>query len=168
MRTINQAGLEIIKKWEGLEDGDPSTSNLDPYVCPANVWTIGWGHAIVYNGRHLTTSNDPVGDLARSLYPGGLNIEQAEQLLRADTSRFAIQVDNLVTVELKDNMFDALVSFSFNVGIGNFQRSTLLRKLNKGDYLGASQEFPKWRRANGVILQGLVHRRADEKTLFMA
>ena len=168
MKKIGTNGLEIIKKWEGLEDGDPSTINLDPYLCPADVWTIGWGHAIVYNRRHLTVHNDPVGDLARSLYPGGINLEQAEKLLIAETAGVALQVDNLVKVEITDNMFDALVSFAYNVGTGNLKRSTLLRKLNSRSYTGAADEFPKWRRANGIILQGLVNRRADERILFLS
>jgi lysozyme len=167
MRQINNSGLELIKRFEGIEDGDPTTVNLDPYVCPANVWTIGWGHSITYNGRHLTISNDPVGDLARMLYPGGINMEQAEALLFSDTTRFALQVDKTVKVSLTDNQFSALVSFVFNVGIGNFMASTLLKRLNNGDYLGAADELPKWRRANGKILNGLVLRRSAERELFL-
>ena len=79
-----------------------------------------------------------------------------------------VQVNKLVTVLITDNQFDALVSFSYNVGTGNLKRSTLLRKLNMGDYFGAADEFPKWRKANGVILQGLVNRRADERALFLS
>lgn len=167
MRYIGEGGLEIIKRFEGLEDGDPTTANLDPYICPAGVWTIGWGHAIVYNGRHLTVYNDPDGHVARSLYPGGLSIGEAEQLLIADTAKFALQVERTVKVPLTSAAFDALVSFVFNVGIGNFRASTLLRKLNATDYLGAADEFPKWRKAGGRVLRGLELRRAAERELFL-
>jgi len=167
MRQINREGLEIIKRFEGLEDGDSTTANIDPYVCPAGVWTIGWGHAISYNGRHLRASNSSDKAIADSLYPGGITLGQAESLLVSDTTNFALQIQNTVSVPLTDNQFSALVSFVFNVGIGNFMSSTMYRKLNSGDYLGAAQEFPKWRRAGGKILRGLVLRREAEQDLFL-
>ena len=167
MRKINKAGLAIIKKWEGIEDGNPKTVNLDPYLCPAKVWTIGWGHAITYNGRHLTTWNDPSGDIARNIYPGGITKEEAEGLLIADTSSVAIQIEKAVKINLTDNQFSALVSFTYNVGIGNLLKSTLLRKINARQLHEAVREFPKWRKANGKILHGLEMRRCDEKRLFI-
>ena len=167
MRRINQEGLDIIKRWEGIEDGDPSTVNLDPYLCPAKVWTIGWGHSVTYNGTQLNMYNDPVGDLARMIYPNGITMEEAETLLFNDTDSRAIRISNIVKVPLNDNQFSALVSFVYNVGTGNFLSSTLLKKLNLGDYLGAAFEFPKWRRAGGKILNGLVSRRAAEQELFL-
>ena len=78
------------------------------------------------------------------------------------------EVSELVTAPINQNQFDALVSFSFNVGLGNLQASTLRQKLNRGDYEGAANEFPKWRKAGGRVLQGLVRRRADEKAMFMS
>jgi len=167
MRRINQEGLEIIKRWEGIEDGDPTTVNLDPYICPAGVWTIGWGHSVTFNGVQLNMLNDPDGKMSRAIFPGGLTMVEAEMLLFNDTDSRAIRVSKLVKVPLNDNQFSALVSFVFNVGAGNFSRSTLLRKLNEGDYLGAADEFPKWRRAGGRILKGLELRRASERELFL-
>jgi len=168
MRRINKEGLEIVKRFEGLEDGDPTTVNLDPYSCPAGVWTIGWGHAIFYNDRMLREKNPGDREIAISLYPGGLTIQQADDLLKSDMIRYALQLENAAKcISLCDNQFSALVSFVFNVGIGNFIASTMLKKLGVGDYLGAADEFPKWRRANGQILNGLVKRRAAERELFL-
>lgn len=172
MRQINYYGLGIIKRFEGLEDGDPTTLNLDPYVCPAGVWTIGWGHAIFYNGQLLRALPGKIyeetKEIAKSLYPNGLTVEQAGELLKADMVKYALQVENAtIGITLNDSQFSALVSFVFNVGIGNFKSSTLLKKLKGGDYLGAAEEFPKWRRSNGKILRGLVLRRAAERDLFL-
>lgn len=167
MRTVNEAGIEVVKSFEGLEDGDPSTVNLDPYVCPAGVWTIGWGHAIFYNGDLLRINNPDSKEIASSLYPGGITKEEATELLQSDLVKTALQVEKAVTAPLTDNQFGALVSFTYNVGIGNLKASTLLKKLNSGDYIGAADEFPKWRRANGIVLNGLVKRRAAERNLFL-
>ena len=93
---------------------------------------------------------------------------EAELLLTVDLSRFEIGVSKLVKVFLNQNQFDALVCFSFNLGLGSLGGSTLLKKLNLGDYTGASLEFPKWTHAGGVILPGLVKRRAAEKALFLS
>ena len=168
MRQINYAGLGIVKRFEGLEDGDPTTVNLDPYVCPGGVWTIGWGHAIFYNNRMLRHRNPGDKEIAISLYPDGLTVEQAGELLKSDMVKYTLQLENASKgILLDDNQFSALVSFVFNVGIGNFKASTLLKKLRGGDYLGAADELPKWRRSNGIILRGLVLRRAAERDLFL-
>lgn len=166
MRLINDKGLEIIKSFEGIEDGDPSTVNLDPYLCPANVWTIGWGHAIVYDNKLLKGKSNK--KIAYSLYPNGLTMEQADKLLLSDTTSFSIQVENLIKVEVTDNQFSALVSFAYNIGIGGLSKSTLLRKLNLGDFIGASNEFPKWRMVGPKVSNGLVRRREAEKKLFLS
>ena len=90
-------------------------------------------------------------------------------ILKDDLARFERGVNTLIPItRLTQNQFDALVSFSFNVGLGNLQASTLRQKLNRGDYEGAGNEFPKWRKAGGKVLPGLVRRRADEKNLFMS
>jgi lysozyme len=167
MRNINYDGLQIIKSFEGIEDGDPSTVNLDPYVDPVGIWTIGWGHAIRYKGSYLTVEDDPNGIICRSLFPNGISYHEAENLLFEDLIIVQKQVDNCVEVYLHDNQFSALVSFTFNVGIGNLLESTLLKKLNMGDYLGAANEFPKWRKSNGKVFNGLVRRREAERNLFL-
>jgi len=107
-------------------------------------------------------------EIATSLYPNGLTFDQANYLLETDMVKYGLQLENATSgILLNNNQFSALVSFVFNVGIGNFKASTLLKKLRGGDYLGAADEFPKWRRANGKILRGLVLRRAAERDLFL-
>jgi lysozyme len=164
MRDINDEGLELIKKFEGIPDGDPDTVNIDPYLDPVGIWTIGWGHAIAVGGRYLRGRENRKA--ARDLYPGGLTLEQAEQLLRGDVLDTCRDVEALVETPLTDNQFGALVSFTFNLGRGNLAKSTLLRKLNDGDYDGAAIEFNKWNKAGGKVLAGLVARRAAEAELF--
>lgn len=93
--------------------------------------------------------------------------QEVDDLLRYDIRRFENGVESMINVSLNQNQFDALVCFAFNVGLGNLQASTLRRKLNRGDYEGASNEFPKWRRAGGRVLNGLVKRRNDERLLFI-
>lgn len=169
MRDINTAGLTLIKKWEGILDGDPATVDLDPYLDPIGIWTIGWGHAIRdHRGRFLR------GPAARAqafaLYPDGITLWQAELLLRADCLDACRDVSGLVKVPMTDNQFAALVSFEFNTGaLGS---STLLKKLNAGDVGGALNEFGKWVKATNdkgvkVTLPGLVNRRAAERALFL-
>lgn len=140
---INAKGLQIIKACEGLR--------LVAYKCSAGVWTIGYGHtgADVYEGLQITPS-------------------QAEKLLLDDLHWTYKIISRYVRLELNSNQFSSLCSFIFNVGSGNFKASTLRQKLNRGDLIGASNEFWKWRRANGVILQGLVKRREVEKLLFLS
>jgi lysozyme len=167
MRYTNYDGVQIIKSFEGIEDGNPSTVNLDPYIDPVGIWTIGWGHAINYEGSFLTVEEDPNGDIASSLFPEGISYHEAENLLFEDLVIVQKQVDGCVEVYIHDNQFSALVSFTFNVGIGNLLQSTLLKKLNMGDYLGAANEFPKWRKSNGQVFNGLVRRREAERNLFL-
>lgn len=165
MRDVNQAGLELIKKFEGIPDGDPTTVKIDPYLDPVGIWTIGWGHAIAVGSIFLRGRENR--KTACDLYPGGLTMEQAEQLLRGDVMDTCRDVAALVEVPLTDNQFGALVSFTFNLGRGNLSKSTLLRKLNAGDYAGAAAEFHKWNKAGGKVLGGLVARRAAEAELFL-
>lgn len=166
MREINQAGLNLIKSFEGILDGDPSTVNLDPYVDPVGIYTIGWGHAIVWGNNFLRTSTPNAKAIAKQLYPNGLTMQQAEELLRNDIKATSIPVEALIKVPVTDNQFAALVSFAFNVGVNNLRNSTLLRKLNARDYEGAALEFAKWNKAGGQVLKGLTRRREAEATLF--
>lgn len=147
MRQINEEGLDIIKRWEQGPEGSFAPV---PYRDPAGHATVGWGH--------MLRPHDAFD------YP--LSAEDADELLAADLERFERYVEDLVEVEINDNQFSALVSFCFNVGPGALQRSTLLRKLNEGDFEGAANEFPRWRKAGGRILRGLELRRADERALF--
>jgi len=137
---ISDSGLEMLKQFEGLR--------LKAYQDSAGVWTIGYGHTkTAYPGMVITRS-------------------EAERLLRQDLQRFEKGVRDRVSVPLTQNQFDALVSFSFNVGVGAFSKSTLLKRLNQKDYAGAKQEFRRWVYAGGRRLQGLVNRRNREARLF--
>jgi lysozyme len=166
MREINREGLNLIKSFEGLVDGDPRTVNLDAYVDPVGIYTIGWGHAIRWGKGMLTTAVKNAAAIARQLYPKGLTLQEAEELLRADIRAHSLPVEGLLFVKLNDNQFAAVVSFAFNLGVNNLRTSTLLRKLNAGDFKGAALEFPKWNKAGGKVLKGLTRRRAAEQQLF--
>jgi lysozyme len=161
---INQAGLDLIKSFEGIPDGDPATVRIDPYLDPVGIWTIGWGHAISVDGRFLRGKDNRKA--VKDLYPGGITLEQAERLLRGDLLDTCRDVASLVKVPVSDNQFAALVSFCFNLGQGNLARSTLLKKLNAKDYAGAAAEFGKWNKASGKVLAGLTRRREAEAELF--
>lgn len=169
LRDVPQEGIELIKSFEGIPDGDPSSVNLDAYLDPVGIWTIGWGHAITYQGVFLRGPQNK--GIARALYPGGITIEQAEMLLRGELVNFARDVLRLAKVPLDDGQFAALVSFAFNCGSGNLASSTLLRKLNQGDYAGAADQFLVWNKArkNGVLVElpGLTRRRRAERALFL-
>jgi lysozyme len=166
VRDINAAGLELIKSFEGIPDGDPTTVKIDPYLDPIGIWTIGWGHAISVGGQFLRGKQNRKA--ARDLYPGGITLEQAEQLLRGDLLDTCRDVAPLVKVPVTENQFAALVSFAFNLGCGNLAKSTLLKKLNANDHAGAAAEFGKWNKAGGKVLAGLTRRREAEAELFQS
>lgn len=139
---IGTKGLALIKRFEGF-------SALE-YTCVAGKRTIGYGHCLSPDEN----------------YPAGVTEEQAEELLRDDVADAEDAVIRLVEVPLTPNQFDALVSFVFNVGSENFRRSTLLRRLNDGDYDGVAKEFGKWIYANEKPVAGLMQRRKAEAELF--
>lgn len=139
----SQKGIDLVKKFEGTV--------LKVYKDAVGKDTIGIGH-LIKSGEHFTT----------------LTQQQAEDLLAKDLKQFEVGVTTAVKVALTQNQFDALVSFSFNLGLGNLNSSTLLKKLNAGDYQGAADEFPKWNRASGRVLQGLTNRRIAERELFLS
>ena len=147
--NVSDKCVNMIKHHEGFV--------RKPYQDPIGLWTVGVGHLI---GDGKTLPKEWKGKV--------LTDEEVDELLYEDLERFEIGVERLSKVSLSQGQFDALVSFSFNVGLGNFQSSTLRSKLNRSDYEGAADEFWKWRRAGGRILQGLVKRRADEKALFIS
>lgn len=144
MRKINDAGLKLIKQWEGLE--------LVSYKDVAGVWTIGYGHT--------SAAGIP------NVKPGmRINETEAEGILRGDLSKFESRVNSLVKVTLNENQFAALVSFDFNTGA--LHKSTLLKKLNAGDYDAVPSELMKWINAGGKKVKGLVNRRAAEAGLWV-
>ncbi len=134
-------GVSLIKRWEGCR--------TNAYLCPANVWTIGYGH----------TGNVKPGDMVSHL--------DAEELLKKDLVRFEQAVTRYVRVPLTQNQFDALVSFSFNVGTEALRKSTLVRYLNQGKYKTAALQLHRWVHAGGRKLPGLIRRREDEYKMFM-
>ena len=136
----SQEGLELIKKFEGCK--------LKSYKCPAGVWTIGYGH----------TEDVKEGDI--------VSPQEADKLLRADVFKFEEYVADNVMVNLTQNQFDALVAWTFNLGVGNLRNSTMLKKLNNADYTSVPFEMKRWNKAGGKTLDGLVRRRQAESLLF--
>ena len=136
-----------------------------PYQCPALLWTVGVGHVI-----DPTHAKVPMADRKQLPIPAGwdrvLSNDEIMDILKADLNRFEQGVLRLIKVPLTQGQFDALVSFSFNVGLGNLQNSTLRMKVNRGDFEGASEQFLVWTKAGGKVLKGLVTRRTDEQALF--
>lgn len=132
--TSNEKAVQLIKEAEGC--------SLTPYLCPAGVVTIGYGH-VLRNHRNKSFAGERGLAKARALFPAGITQQEAETVLHADIKRVETVIANAVHVPLTDNQRAALVSFVFHVGEGHFRRSTLLRKLNAGDYAGAAEEFPR-------------------------
>lgn len=163
-RCTSPAGLTLIRSFEGVCDGNPLTVNLDPYLDPADLWSIGYGHLIRHLGRPLKGRANKA--VARALYPNGLTSIDAENLLAKDLDAVELYL-GAVFPQLTQNQFDAVASLCFNIGLGAFEDSTLFKKLKAGDTLGAAKEFKRWIFANGKALPGLVRRRAAEATLFL-
>lgn len=149
---ISENGLSLIKSFEG--------KYYKGYLCPAGKWTIGYGHT---------------GETFGNATPKGMTItdEQIDILLKQDMKRFEKAVLRSVTVPLKQHQFDALVSFAFNVGAGALATSTLLKKLNAGDYAGAAEQFIAWNKITNPqtkkkeVSNGLVRRRQAERHMFL-
>ncbi len=143
---INKEGLQIIK--------DSESCRLAAYLCAAKVETIGWGSTFYANGSRVK-----LGD---TITQAG-----ADALLMDSLTAYEKDVASLVTVPLNENQFSALVSLIYNIGRSNLRKSTLLRKLNEHEYAAAAEEFPRWNKAGGRILNGLTIRRGKEKNLFL-
>jgi GH24 family phage-related lysozyme (muramidase) len=139
--NISQTGLELIKSFEGCV--------LHAYKDVGGVWTIGYGHTSGVREGQVISQSD------------------ADAMLKFDVQKFVNAVNENVKVTLNQNQFDALVSFTYNCGASALRTSTLLEKLNKSDFVGASKEFDKWVHARGKVVQGLVNRRSKEKILFL-
>lgn len=145
---VSERCLTMIKHHEGVR--------FKPYKCPAGLWTMGVGH-LIGDGKSLPA------DWNRTF-----TAAEVDSILATDLQRFERGVRRLCPVSLSQGQFDALVSFSFNVGLGALQRSTLRMRTNRGDKTGAAKEFMKWTKAAGKVLPGLVKRRKDEATLYMS
>ena len=138
--NISQEGISLIKKFEGCE--------LEAYKCAAGVWTIGYGH----------TKNVKEED--------SITKEEAETLLVNELMDYCNYVDLYVKVPLKQNQFDALVSWTYNLGPTNLQSSTMLKFLNAGDYHLIPTQIKRWNKAKGQVLEGLTRRREAEALMF--
>ena len=137
---ISKEGLALIKKFEGCK--------LESYKCAAGVWTIGYGST-------------------KGIKEGmSISQEEADNLLLEDVAVFEDNVLDAVTMPLSQHQFDALVSWTFNIGGANLKASTMLKKLNAGEYEEVPAQMKRWNKAGGKVLQGLIRRREAEALLF--
>ena len=143
----SEKGIALIKEFEGCK--------LTAYQDSVGVWTIGYGWTQPVDGKPIRA---------------GMTIKQetAERLLKTGLVSYESDVSRLVKVGLTQGQFDALVSFTYNLGARSLSTSTLLRKLNAGDYAGAANEFLRWNKAGGKVLNGLTRRREAERALFLS
>jgi lysozyme len=143
---INTAGLDLIKRWEGLR--------LTAYQDSVGIWTIGYGH---------TAEAGPPAPKA------GMKIteQEATDLLARDLGQYERAVTKAISVAPTSNQFAAMTSLCYNIGPANFATSTVVKLVNAGDPRGAAEAFLRWNKAGGKVLAGLTHRREDEKKLFL-
>ena len=157
--NVSDKAIKVIKHHEGVR--------TTPYQCPALLWTIGVGHVI-----DPTHARVPLAERKSLPIPEGWNrkisMEEVDDILRKDLATFERGVERFCPVKLTQGQFDALVSFSFNVGLGTLQRSTLRQKVLRGDMEGAAEEFLKYTIGGGKVLKGLVNRRNDERAMFLS
>jgi len=142
---VSELGLNLIKHYEDFRS--------KPYKCPAGRWTIGYGH-LIGDGTRLPDN-----------WNRHFSLEEINDLLKRDLARFERGVLRYITVPLNQYQFDALVSFSFNLGLGTLQRSQVRQKINRGDFKGAALRLLKYNKAGGIVLKGLTLRRQDEAKL---
>lgn len=190
---VSQDGIDLIKKWEGIEDGDPTTSNLDPYICPAGYWTIGWGH-VVRDSNQQMLKGRAAGSVARAIYPRGISMEEAETLLRDDLRSFDFEMRrSLRDAPATQWQYDALIALAFNIGGTAFNQSTVLRMHRAGQCssalpialaviqivdqgrapANAADAFLMWNKITDpksgakVNSKGLTNRRSEERALYL-
>lgn len=157
---ISKAALDKIKHHEGIR--------LKPYRCPAALWTIGVGH-VLYPEQGKLKIEDRIAYPIRPEDNRKFTQEEVDAILQKDLKRFVAGVLRYCPSAVsRQGWMDALVSFSFNVGLGTLQRSTLRQKHNRGDYAGAAEEFMKYTKGGGKVLKGLVNRRKDEQLLYIS
>ena len=145
---ISKKGLELIKEFEGF--------SANAYLDVVKIPTIGWGNTFYADGRKVK-----LGDQ--------ISKADALELLEFVANKyFADKIFPKIKVKVSQNQFDAMVSLAYNIGLGAFLKSTLLKKINQGDFKGASLEFERWNRAGGKVLLGLTRRRLKEKALFIS
>jgi lysozyme len=146
---LDNKGYLFITKHEGL--------SLKPYLCPAKIPTIGYGNTYYSDGKRVT------------LLDKEITKQQAFEMFKEIANRFGKRVDELVTSNINQNQFNSLVSFAYNVGTGNFSSSTLLKKVNKNpNDLTIKDEFLRWNKAGGKVINGLTNRRNEEADLYFS
>lgn len=152
MKT-SKKGINLIKEFEGFRK--------NAYLCSAGVWTIGFGSTRYLNNRKVKQGDQ-------------ISLAEAEELIAHDLIKFEGTLNKLVTVKINQNQFDALICFIYNIGEGAFKNSTLLKKIELRDFLGAADEFSRWNKApspsTGKLraLPGLTRRRTAERKLFLS
>lgn len=156
---VSAKAIQMIKHHEGVRQR--------PYRCPAKLWTIGVGH-VLYPRQGALKLDERDSVPLRDEDNRTFSMEEVDDILRSDLERFERGVERYCPVKLTQGQFDALVSFSFNLGLGGLQRSTLRQKVLRGDFEGAAEEFLKYTIAGGKVLKGLVSRRNDERALFLS
>jgi lysozyme len=157
--NISTKCLHMIEHHEGVR--------FKPYQCPAKLWTIGVGHVLYPNQGKMPIDQRGSFPLAQE-DNRAFSKDEVNAILRADLARFEKGVATYCPVPLTQGQFDALVSFSFNVGLGTLQRSTMRQKVIRGDMEGAAEELLKYCMAGGKVLKGLQKRRIDERALFLS
>jgi lysozyme len=146
---LSQKGLDLIKQFEGL--------SLTPYLCPANIVTIGYGNTYYPSGQKIKLTDPPITQIV------------AEALLKHSLSTYEKAVDSFCRDDISQSQFDALVSFAYNLGTGALQKSTLIKKVNANPKdVTIADEFMKWNKANGKVLAGLTKRRQAEANLYFS
>jgi lysozyme len=166
---LSKAGEDLMHRYEGFRSR--------PYLCPANIWTIGFGHVLYQEQIRLPVvrvegKETPMIRKEYPLKPEDNRVwskEEINELFRDDVASFERGVLRLVPAVVgRQGSFDALVSISFNFGLGNLQRSTIRMKANRGDWEGAAEAFRAWTKGGGKVLPGLVKRREAEIALFLS
>ena len=142
---VTQVGIDLIKKYEGF--------SAKIYLCPAGKATIGYGHKILAGEKFP---------------PQGISTEIAENMLKQDVKVAESAINRLVKAEISNNQFDALASFTYNLGTKALETSTLLRLINENNPQSAASEFSKWVFADGKAQNGLKNRRKAEMALFLS
>lgn len=145
----SQSCIDLIKQFEGF--------SAVPYRCPADKATIGYGSTFYEDGKPVTMQDPPITE------------ERAKDIVYTVLYKnFEPFVNNMITVPVTQNQYDALVDFAYNVGVGSLKTSTLMRKLNAKDYKGAADEFLRWNKSANKELAGLTKRRQAERALFLS
>ena len=169
---LSKVGADLMHKYEGFRNR--------PYLCPAHIWTIGYGHVLYQEQIRLpmmrpegkTQADIPMIRREYPLKPEDNRVwskKEIDDLFASDVASFERGVLRLVPGSVgSQGRFDALVSISFNFGLGNLQRSSIRMKANRGDWEGAADAFLLWNKGGGKVLAGLDRRRKDERALFLS